>query len=50
MTKLLKLLQEWAEMQRLELSKSLQKIKPENKQLLFPNINNELMHPSKTSK
>jgi len=37
-------------MQRLELSKALLKIKPQNKQLLFPNINNELMYPSKTSK
>ncbi|MFJ7841286.1 tyrosine-type recombinase/integrase [Lysinibacillus sphaericus] len=46
----LKLLQEWAEMQRLELSKARLKVKPENKQLLFPNIDNELMHPSKTSK
>lgn len=45
----LKLLKEWAEMQRLELSKARLKIKPENKQLLFSNIHNELMHPSKTS-
>lgn len=46
----LNLLQAWAEMQRLELSKARLNVKPENKQLLFPNIYNELMHPSKTSR
>ncbi|MEK4230585.1 tyrosine-type recombinase/integrase [Solibacillus sp. FSL H8-0538] len=46
----LSLLNDWAEMQRLELSKARLKVKPDSKQLLFPNIYNELMHPSKTSR
>jgi len=36
-------------LQRLELSKERLKVKVDNKQLLFPNSKNELMHPSKTS-
>lgn len=46
----LSLLKDWVEMQRLELSKARLKVKPDNKQLLFQNIHNELMHPSKTSR
>lgn len=46
----LNLLKEWAELQRAELSKARLKPKSDNKQLLFQNIHNELMHPSKTSR
>lgn len=45
----LTILSSWGEMQRLKLSKARLKVKTDNKQLLFPNIHNELIHPSKTS-
>lgn len=45
----LNILRKWAETQRLDLSKERLKVKADNKQLLFPNVKNELMHPSKTS-
>lgn len=45
----LSILQSWAEIQRTELSKARLKVKIDSKQLLFPNVQNELMHPSKTS-
>lgn len=45
----LNILKDWVERQQVELSKARLKVKPDNKQLLFQNIHNELMHPSKTS-
>lgn len=45
----LNILHKWAELPRVGLSKERLKIKADNKQLLFPNGINELMHPSKTS-
>ena len=46
----LMILHSWHEEQLLMFSKAQLKAKVDNKQLIFPNIKNELMHPSKTSK
>lgn len=46
----LTILQSWREEQLNVLSKARLNAKADNKQLIFPNIKNELMHPSKTSK
>lgn len=43
------LLKEWADIQAEDLIRSRLKVKPANRQLVFSNSANELLHPSKTS-